>query len=147
MNQAQYLYSNPTTLWAWVLQAKYFPHATLFTSPHTSHRSHIWTALSLGVKLLHGGMGWIVGDGQAIWIQQDPWLPDDSLCSYIEGPLLPRDEDRRVNSMWSNHSWAFDSLSFPLSPYLQNLIQGTIQPTLLAFLTPIFGLTIRARAP
>ena len=26
--------------------------------------------------------------------------------------------------MWSNHSWTFDSLSFPLSPHLQNLIQG-----------------------
>ena len=69
-------------------------------------------------------MTWIVEDGQAIRIWQDPWLPDGSLCSYIEGSLLPHDEDRRVNLMWSNHSWDFDSLSFPLSPHLQNLIQG-----------------------
>ena len=74
--------------------------------------------------MLRGGMTWIVEDGQAIRIWQDPWLPDGSLCSYIEGSLLPHDEDRRVNLMWSNHSWDFDSLSFPLSPHLQNLIQG-----------------------
>ena len=116
MNQAWHLYSNPTSLWAQVLQAKYFPQATLFNNPRTSRGSHIWTALSLGVKLLHGGMSWIIGDGQTI--------PDGSLRSYIEGPLLPHDEDRRVNSLWSNHTWTFESLNLPLSPHLQNLIQG-----------------------
>ena len=63
MNQAWRLYSNPTSLWAQVLQAKYFPHTTLFTSPQTSWGSYIWTVLSLGVKLLRGGMSWIIGDG------------------------------------------------------------------------------------
>ena len=33
MNQAWHLYSNTTTLWARVLKEKYFPHATMFTSP------------------------------------------------------------------------------------------------------------------
>ena len=47
MNQAWHFYSNPTTLWAQVLNVKYFPHATLFTSPQTSQGSHIWTVLSL----------------------------------------------------------------------------------------------------
>ena len=32
MNQAWRLYTNPTMLWAWVLKAKYFLQATLFTS-------------------------------------------------------------------------------------------------------------------
>ena len=69
-------------------------------------------------------MSWIIEDGQTIRIWQDPWLPDNSLRSYIKGPLFPCDEDRRVNSLWSNHSWAFESLNLPFSPHLQNLIQG-----------------------
>ena len=69
-------------------------------------------------------MSWIIEDGQTIRIWQDPWLPDNSLHSYIEGPLFPCDEDCRVNSLWSNHSWAFKSLNLPFSPHLQNLIQG-----------------------
>ena len=89
MNQAWRLFSNPTSLWAQVFQAKYFPQDTLFTNPRTSRGSHIWTALSIGVKLLRGGMHWIIGDGQTIQIWQDPWLPNGSLHSYIKGPLPP----------------------------------------------------------
>ena len=102
MNQAWRLYSNPTSLWAQVIKAKYFPHTTLFTSHRTSRESHIWTALSLGANLLLRGMRWVVGDGQTIRSWKDHWLPNGSLRSYIEGPLLPQDEDRRVNSLWSN---------------------------------------------
>ena len=69
-------------------------------------------------------MTWIVGDGQTIRIWQDPWLLDGSLRSYIAGPLLLHDEENRVHSLWINQSWAFDLLNFPLSPHLQNLIQG-----------------------
>ena len=61
-------------------------------------------------------MSWIIGDGQTI--------PDGSLHSYIEDPLLPHDEDHRVNSLWLNHTWTFESLNLPFSPHLQNLIQG-----------------------
>ena len=122
MNQAWCLYTNPTTLWAQVLKAKYFPHVTLFTSPWNSKRSHIWTAFWLRAKLLLKGMSWIVGDEQTIRIWKDLWLPHGSLCNYIEGPLLPHDENRRVNSLRTNHSWSFDSLNISLPPQLQNLI-------------------------
>ena len=72
MNQVWRLYTNPTMLWAWVLKAKYFPQATLFTSSHNPRGSHIWTAFSLGATLLRQGMSWIVGDGQTIHIWKDP---------------------------------------------------------------------------
>ena len=61
-------------LWAKVLKVKYFPQASLFTSPQNSRGSHIWTAISLGAKLLRQGMSWIVGDGQTICNWKDHWL-------------------------------------------------------------------------
>ena len=93
MNQAWRLFSNPTSLWAQVLQAKYFPQDTLFTSLQPSRGSHIWTAISVGANLLHEGMRWYIEDGQTIRIWWDPWLPNGTLRSYIEGPLLPHEDD------------------------------------------------------
>ena len=114
-NQAWQLYINPNMLWAQVLKAKYFPHTTLFTSTRRTKGSHIWQSLSLGIKLLLDGISWIVGDGQTIWIWKDQWLPQGTLCSYIEDPLLFHDEDQRVSSLRTNHTWNFDSLNFPFS--------------------------------
>ena len=124
MNQAWRLFSNSTSLWAQVLLAKYFPQGTLFTGPQTSRGSHIRTAISIGVNLLRGGMHWYIGDGQTIRIWQDPWLPNGTLRSYIEGPLPPHEEDQRINALWTNHSWSLDSLSLHLPPQLHSLIQG-----------------------
>ena len=126
MNQAWRLYSNATALWARVLKAKYFPHATVFISPQTSRGSHIWTAISLGVELLLEGMRWIIGDGRSIRVWKDHWFPNGSLWNYIEGPFLPQEDDRRVNSLWSNQEWSFDSLNLPLPTQLQDLFQGIL---------------------
>ena len=70
--------------------------------------------------MLLKGMSWIVGDGQTIRIWKDPWLPYGSLRNYIKGPLLPHDEDSKVDSLRTTYSWSFDSLP----SQLQNLIQG-----------------------
>ena len=71
-------------------------------------------------------MRWYIGDGQTIQIWQDPWLPNGTLHSYIEGLLLPHEDDRRVNALWTNHFWYFESLSLPLPPHLHSLIQGIL---------------------
>ena len=96
----------------------------MFTSPRTARRSHFWTALSLGAELLLKGMRWVVGDGWTIQIWQDHWLPNGSLRSYIKGPLLPQEEDCQLNSIWSTQTWDFEALNLPLSPQLQDLLQG-----------------------
>ena len=69
-------------------------------------------------------MRWYIGDGQTIRIWRDPWLPNGTLRSYIEGPLPPHEEDQRINALWANHSWSLDSLSIHLPPQLHKLIQG-----------------------
>ena len=63
MHQAWRLYTNPDTIWARVLKAKYFPHSSMFDDTRRVRMSHIWTAFRHGIKLLCEGMSWIVGDG------------------------------------------------------------------------------------
>ena len=74
MNQTQCLYTNPSTLWAQVLKAKYFLHTMMSNNTRSMSRSHIYTAFLIGIKFLHEGMSWIVGDGQKIQIWKDSWL-------------------------------------------------------------------------
>ena len=69
--------------------------------------------------MLLKGMSWIVGDGQTIRIWKDPWLPYGSLRNYIKRPLLPHDENSKVDSLRTTYSWSFDSLP----SQLQNLIR------------------------
>ena len=73
-------------------------------------------------------MRWYIEDGQTIQIWQDPWLPNGTLCSYIEGLLLPHEDDRRVRELWSHHEWSLESLNHPLPPQIHSLIQGIPVP-------------------
>ena len=91
----------------------------MFNGTRGVRGSHIWTAFRHGIKLLSEGLSWIVGDGQDIRIWQDSWLPCGTLRSYIESLLQCMAEDSRVSSLRSNHSWTFDSLTFPLPPQLE----------------------------
>ena len=73
-------------------------------------------------------MRWYIGDGQTIRIWQDPLLPNGTLRSYIESPLLPQEEDRRVRELWSYHEWLLESLNPPFPPQIHSLIQGIPMP-------------------
>ena len=73
-------------------------------------------------------MRWYIRDGQTIRIWQDPWLPNGTLRSYLEGPLLPHKDDRKVSELWSHHDWLLESLNLPLPPQIHSLIQGIPVP-------------------
>ena len=64
----------------------------------------------------------------SIRIWQDPWLPNGTLRSYIEGPFLPHEDDWRVRELWSHHKWSLESLNPPLPPQIHSLIQGILVP-------------------
>ena len=72
---------------------------------------------------------------------EDPWLPQGSLCSYIEGPLLLHDEDRRVSSLRTNHSWSFNSLNLPFPLNFKTLFKVFLWHNLLESLTLLCGPT------
>ena len=52
-----------------------------------------------GIKWLWRGRKWILGDGQNIRVWEDIWIPEGTLQSRIEGPLIPNEEQRLVSSL------------------------------------------------
>jgi hypothetical protein len=75
--QAWRLLTNPESLCARVLAAKYFPRGDVLKAKPKSNMSYTWHSILSGLNLLKKGIIWRVGDGANIHIWEDEWLPRD----------------------------------------------------------------------
>jgi hypothetical protein len=73
--QAWRLITYPDSLCARVLKAKYFPNGNLLDTVVAGDTSQTWRAIEHGLYLLKKGVVWRVGDGSAIRIWRDNWIP------------------------------------------------------------------------
>jgi hypothetical protein len=81
------LLTNPTSLCARVLKGRYFPNSDFWHAPKPRSSSYTWRSILFGRDLLLRGVQWGVGDGKAIKILYDHWIPD---CPpYMLRPLKP----------------------------------------------------------
>jgi len=80
------LISNPESLCAQVLRARYFPNGDLLSVQQKPGISYSWRSIVRGVQALNKGLIWRVGDGTQINIWLDPWIPD----SITRRPITPR---------------------------------------------------------
>jgi hypothetical protein len=78
--------TNPDSLCARVLKAKYFPNCSILKAETMPGISYTWRSILKGVKLLKEGVVWRVGDGSNINIWTDPWLNRDD----ARFPITPR---------------------------------------------------------
>ena len=78
--------SNPDSLCARVLRAKYFPDGDLLKVKEGPGISYSWRSIIRGVQALKKGLIWRVGDGTQINIWLDPWIPD----GVTRRPITPR---------------------------------------------------------
>lgn len=69
--QAWCLFQNPTSLWAQLLKAKYFPDCTVLEVPKKKGCSWIWASILQGRDFLSKHGRWIVGNGESIKIWKD----------------------------------------------------------------------------
>ncbi|KAM1398237.1 hypothetical protein ACFX2I_015708 [Malus domestica] len=69
------LISNPGSILARVLQAKYYHSSSFLDAPVGRGTSWGWKGILQGRKILKAGVRWRVGDGTCIQIGKDPWLP------------------------------------------------------------------------
>jgi hypothetical protein len=69
------LISEPESLCARVLRAKYFPDGDILNCDLKKGSSYTWQSLWSGIQTFKKGHIWRVGDGSNISIWDDPWIP------------------------------------------------------------------------
>jgi hypothetical protein len=73
--QAWRLLSDPNSLCASVLRAKYFPDGDMLNCNLKRGSSYTWQSIWAGIQTFKRGHMWRVGDGSHINIWSDPWVP------------------------------------------------------------------------
>ena len=69
------LLSEPDSLCARILRAKYFPGGNLLTCSLKKGSSYTWQSIWSGIQTFKRGHIWRVGDGSQINIWEDSWVP------------------------------------------------------------------------
>lgn len=79
--QAWRILTEPESLCARVLKARYFPNTSIVEAQANPGISYTWRSILKGVELLKEGLICTIGDGTSVKIWSDPWL-------NREGPRL-----------------------------------------------------------
>ncbi|KAM2950773.1 hypothetical protein COP2_000350 [Malus domestica] len=123
------LLTEPNSLWARVIKARYFPHCSFWEAKKGARASWAWSSLLSGRELLASGSHWQImgGDDVRVWV--DRWLP-----SLPSGHPLPLGEvsvssNLRVSSLIDASSCQWD-IDF-LRPFLSMADQRAIQETII----------------
>ena len=107
--QAWRLLTNPISLCAQVLKAKYYPYGKLEDTVFTGNASSSCQAISHGLDLLKRGLIWRVGNGRNIRVWRDNWIPRP--FSFKPVSLQGRCRIRFVSDLLNaNGSWKVELL-------------------------------------
>jgi hypothetical protein len=69
--------TNPDSLCARVLKARYFPNTSMLEATASAGISYSWRSILKGIALLKEGLFWRIGDGTTVNIWTDAWLSRD----------------------------------------------------------------------
>lgn len=70
------LMSNPHSLWANLLKAKYFPKTSFLRSQCKAQNLALWKGIQNCKTILFDRVCWSIVDGRSVRIFEDCWLPD-----------------------------------------------------------------------
>ncbi|KAF7135390.1 hypothetical protein RHSIM_Rhsim08G0109800 [Rhododendron simsii] len=84
------LVNGPESLFQRLFKGKYFHYSTFWDASCPKSASWAWRSICAGRTTLRKGWRWCVGDGKAISIWRDPWLPR-SLSFRVLSPPPPVD--------------------------------------------------------
>ena len=84
--QAWQIITNPSSLAARLLKAKYFPFGDILNASLGSNPSYTWRSIYQSLEVIRSGTRWRVGNGRLIHIWEDKWLPTPSTYKVITPP-------------------------------------------------------------
>ena len=84
--QAWRILTNPTSLIARVLKARYFPSGDILSATLGSNPSYSWRSIFNSLEVIKKGTRWRVGNGKQIHIWDDKWLPTPTTHKVITPP-------------------------------------------------------------
>ena len=85
--QAWRILTNPSSLIARVLKARYFPTDDILSATLGSSPSYSWRSIFNSLGVIRKGTRWRVGNGKQIHIWDDKWLPTPSTHKVISPPI------------------------------------------------------------
>jgi hypothetical protein len=82
--------TEPQSLMARTIKAKYFPHCNFFQAKQGSRPSYSWQSILKASWILKKGCFWIVGNGNNIRIWEDRWInPQAGKSTWTPKPANP----------------------------------------------------------
>ena len=84
--QAWRILTNPYSLAARILKAKYFPYVDILNASLGSSPLYTWRSIFQSLEVIKSGTRWRVGNGRLIHIWEDKWLPTPSTFKVISRP-------------------------------------------------------------
>jgi hypothetical protein len=85
----------PSSLTAQILKAKYFPMVSFLQASLGSRPSFAWQSIFNARSLLSKGLMWRVGDGKAIKVWGEQWIPTPTTFT-VQSSLRILDENALV---------------------------------------------------
>jgi hypothetical protein len=91
------LLTDPDSLCARVLKARYFKNSDFLSASCPNRASTTWRGIIYGRKLLERGLIWRIGNGESVSIWDSNWIPR----SYVQRPLgcLVQDKPKLVKEL------------------------------------------------
>ena len=119
------LQTNHNSLVYQVLKAKYFTRYDFIEASLRNNPSFSWRSIMAAQKLVREGRRWRVGNGSAIRIWGDKWLPTPSTFKIVS-PRQFMHQDTRVSELIDNAtaSWKSSILDVLFLPHEAEMIKG-----------------------
>ncbi|KAK4255495.1 hypothetical protein QN277_008493 [Acacia crassicarpa] len=112
----------PNDLWARVIKSVYFPGQEFLDAEIGYKASWCWTSILHGRDVLRKDLRWDLGNGSAIRIWGDPWVPGDIFPKRPSSSDIPIIAEGRVCDLIVDGQW---NLS-PISPYVSTEVKEAI---------------------
>ncbi|XP_021728740.1 uncharacterized protein LOC110695821 [Chenopodium quinoa] len=105
--QLWHLHHNNETFLHRILKAKYFKHCDVLNASVGFDPSFVWRSIWGARSLLFEGLKWRVGNGYAVNVWNDAWLPGNT-SAWVPMPLVDNDLSLRVCDLIDHTSNTWD---------------------------------------